>query len=97
MPGSSGSAFTNFCFDKTNCASSRRRTIMSVSRLWTGVLLIGDGVSGLIWPRRYLRLLKVGPAPVRKTLEAFAERPSLTRALCIAEVGLGIWTISRDL
>ncbi|MFL6451951.1 MAG: hypothetical protein ACJ746_30435 [Bryobacteraceae bacterium] len=69
---------------------------MNLSRAWGGVLLVGDGVAGLIWPRRYLRLLEVGPSPVRRTLEAFAERPSLTRAACIAEVGIGIWLIAKS-
>ncbi len=70
---------------------------MNVSRVWAGVLLVGDGVAGLIWPRRYLRFLKVGPSPIHKTLEAFAERPALTRAACIAEVGIGVWMIARSL
>ena len=70
---------------------------MKPSGIWGGVALIGDGVAGLIWPRRYLRFLKVGPSPVRKTLEAFAERPALTRAACIAEVGIGVWIIAKNL
>lgn len=70
---------------------------MNVARICGGIVLVGDGVAGLIWPCRYLRFLKVGPAPIRETLEAFAERPSLTRAACIAEVGIGIWMIARSL
>lgn len=73
------------------------RTAMNFSRVCGGLLLAGDGLAGLIYPRRYLRFLKVGPAPLRKTLEAFAERPQLTRIACVAEVGLGIWLIRRSL
>ncbi len=70
---------------------------MKRSCVWGGVLLIGDGVAGLIWPGRYLRFLEAGPPVVRNTLEAFAERPALTRAACVAEVGVGIWMIARGL
>lgn len=59
---------------------------------WT---LVGDGVAGMIWPRRYLRALENGPAPIKGILEAFAGRPQLTRALCIGEVALGVWIILR--
>jgi hypothetical protein len=70
---------------------------MKLSRVCGGVALIGDGVAGLIWPCRYLRFLEVGPSFLRDTLEAFAERPALTRAACIAEIGIGIWIIRRTL
>jgi|tagenome__1003787_1003787.scaffolds.fasta_scaffold20961226_4 hypothetical protein len=70
---------------------------MKLCGIWGGVALIGDGVAGLIWPSRYLRFLKVGPPAVRKTLEVFAERPTLTRAACIAEVGIGVWMIAKNL
>jgi hypothetical protein len=70
---------------------------MKLSRIWGGVALIGDGAAGLIWPRRYLRVLKAGPPPVKKTLEAFAQRPTLTRAACLAEIAIGIWIVARNL
>lgn len=69
---------------------------MNFSRTLGGFLLIGDGLAGLIWPRRYLRFLEAGPAPIRQTLEAFAERPRLTRAACVAEISLGIWMVVKD-
>jgi hypothetical protein len=58
---------------------------------WTGLVLVGDGLAGLIWPREYLRKLKVGPKPLNDVLEAFAERPGLTRWLCAAEIAFGTW------
>ena len=70
---------------------------MNFSRAWGGFLLVGDGLAGFIWPRRYLRLLEVGPAPLRNTLEAFAERPRLTRVACVAEVAIGIWLLRKSL
>jgi hypothetical protein len=62
---------------------------------WTGLILIGDGLAGLIWPREYLRKLKIGPAPLNSTLEAFAQRPALTRVLCVAEVLFGAGVFLR--
>lgn len=62
---------------------------------WTGLMMIGDGFAGLIWPREYLRKLKIGPEPINDVLEAFAERPTLTRVLCAVEVSLGAWIFIR--
>jgi hypothetical protein len=62
---------------------------------WTGLVMVGDGLAGLIWPREYLRKLKVGPEPLNDVLEGFAQRPTLTRTLCVIEVALGAWIFSR--
>jgi hypothetical protein len=62
---------------------------------WTGLVMVGDGMAGLIWPREYLRKLEVGPKPLNDVLEACAQRPTLTRVLCVAEVALGVWIFSR--
>ena len=53
---------------------------------WAGWLLIGDGTAGLVMPRRYLRALEVGPQPIQNFFEMFAQRPKLTRAVCIGEI-----------
>jgi hypothetical protein len=70
---------------------------MRYSGIWAGVALIGDGVAGLIWPSRYLRFLKAGPPAIRDTLEAFAENPAVTRAACLAEIGVGLWIVRKTL
>jgi hypothetical protein len=62
---------------------------------WTGAVMIGDGLAGLIWPREYLRKLQIGPRLLNEVLEACAQRPDLTRALCVAEVALGAWIFVR--
>lgn len=62
---------------------------------WTGLVMVGDGMAGLMWPREYLRKLKVGPRVINDLLEACAKRPALTRALCALEVGLGAWIFTR--
>jgi hypothetical protein len=61
---------------------------------WTGLVLVGDGIAGLIWPREYLRKLKIGPEPLNNVLEGFAQRPTLTRVLCVAEIAFGVWIFS---
>ena len=57
--------------------------------------MMGDGLAGLIWPREYLRKLEVGPKPVNDVIEAFAQRPTLTRALCVLEVAMGAYIFRR--
>ena len=56
---------------------------------WTGLVFMGDGLAGLIWPREYLRKLKVGPPIMNNLLEHFADRPLVTRYLCVAEIVFG--------
>ena len=60
------------------------------------MVLIGDGVVGFLSPRRHSLLWRFGPRPYRELMEAFAERPRLTRLLCVAEVGLGVWWALRQ-
>jgi hypothetical protein len=36
---------------------------------WT---LVGDGIAGLTWPRRYLRALEKGRTPAKGILEALS-------------------------
>lgn len=57
--------------------------------------MIGDGLAGLIWPREYLRKLQIGPRLLNELLEGCAQRPDLTRALCVVEVALGAWIFVR--
>ena len=56
---------------------------------WTGLVFMADGVAGLVWPREYLRKLKIGPQLMNDLLEHCAERPTLTRFLCVAEIVFG--------
>ena len=60
------------------------------------MVLVGDGVIALAAPRRHSRLWKLGPEGYRRAMEAFAERPYLTRLLAAAEIGLGLWLALRQ-
>ncbi len=55
------------------------------------MLAIGDGVIALAAPRRHSLLWRFGPEGYKRAMEAFAERPALTRLLAAVEVGLGLW------
>jgi hypothetical protein len=60
---------------------------------WT---LVGDGIAGLIWPRRYLRALaRKETNSSERDSRGSVGRPQLTRALCAGEVALGLWIILR--
>ena len=60
------------------------------------IAIIGDGVVGLVAPRRHSLLWKVGPQGYQEVLRWFAERPSLVRFLAAAELGLGLMLALRQ-
>lgn len=51
-----------------------------------GLLMIGEGVVGLLFPVRSPRVWNVRPDWLRKTATAFAEHPEMTRVLCADEI-----------
>lgn len=60
------------------------------------LLLIGDGVVGMLQPRRHARLWRSGPKPYRSAMEPFVRHPGLTRVLGAAEAAAGLWWASRQ-
>jgi hypothetical protein len=60
------------------------------------ILMIGDGVLSFVAPRRYTLLWEFGPEGFKRAIEAFAERPILTRVLGAAEAGLGLGIAVRQ-
>jgi hypothetical protein len=61
---------------------------MNIRQL-VGWTLVVDSAIGLMLPSRYLRMLEVGPRPLRRLLEGFASHPDLTRVACVAEMAAG--------
>jgi len=59
------------------------------------MIMVGDGVLGLVCPKRHVRSWKIGPEGYRELLDDLEERPVLTRCLAAAEVALGIWYASQ--
>ncbi len=60
------------------------------------IAVIGDGVVGLVAPRRHSLLWKFGPEGYQETLRWFAEHPGVVRLLAAAELGGGIWLALRQ-
>jgi hypothetical protein len=60
------------------------------------MLMIGVGVIALAAPRRHSLLWRFSPEGYMRTMEEFTERPTQTRLLAAAEVGLGLWLALRQ-
>src|SRR4051794_19243353 len=56
----------------------------------TGLILIGDGLMGLLRPRRHSLLWHVGPQLAKAVTEELADHPNTARSIYAAEVALGI-------
>jgi hypothetical protein len=54
------------------------------------LLLIGDGIMGLIKPRWHSLLWRFGPQLIKATAEELAEHPNIARGIYAAEAALGI-------
>jgi hypothetical protein len=65
-----------------------------------GFFLIGDGLLGLVQPRRPSLLSHFGPKLTRAVMEELAEYPKLSRSIQLAKVAVGvtlaIGQMSRD-
>ena len=60
-------------------------------------LLIRNGVVALMAPRRLSRSWQIGAKPYQNVLEAFIQRPGLTRVVSLGQVALGVWLSRRHL
>lgn len=60
------------------------------------IAAIGDGVVGLVAPRRHSLLWRVGPEGYQEAIGWFAGRPGVVRLLAAAEVGAGLWLALRQ-
>ncbi len=60
------------------------------------LVMIGDGVTGVLKPRRHSLLWDAGPEPFRKAMEALVAHPVQARLLYAAEIGIGAWLASQQ-
>lgn len=60
------------------------------------LLLIGDGVMGLVKPRWHTLLWHFGPQLAKATTEELAEHPNVARAVYAAEIAVGIALAARQ-
>ena len=62
-----------------------------------GLMMIGEGLVGLIRPRRYSLFWNLGPKWLRETVKTLAEHPEATRLLCACELTTGLWLALREI
>jgi hypothetical protein len=62
-----------------------------------GLILIGDGLMGLLHPRRHSLLWHFGPELAKALTEELAAHPKTSRAIYAAELAAGIALASLQL
>lgn len=62
-----------------------------------GIAMLGEGLIGLVFPRKYSRFWSVGPRSFKDLMNKAAEHPGWMRAICAAEAGLGFWLAAEQL
>ncbi len=60
------------------------------------IVMIGDGVLGVVSPRRHLKLWYRGPAAWQKLVSGCLRHTGLIRLMGVAEVAAGIWLAQRE-
>ena len=60
------------------------------------LLMVGDGVIGMLQPERHARLWQSGLRPYRAAMEPLVRHRGLTRAIAAAQVAAGLWWASRQ-
>lgn len=68
---------------KTEIATRRMLEVLAL-------LMIGEGLMGLIRPRRYSLLWRMGPPLLKAMIDELVEHPNITRAISAAELAGGI-------
>ena len=61
-----------------------------------GMLMIGDGMLGIMYPRDHCLLWRGGPLWWRRSVDWFAARPHVTRVVAAAEVCAGLLVARRQ-
>jgi hypothetical protein len=59
------------------------------------LVMIGDGVSGLLKPRWHSLLWDAGPESFETMMERLAKNPTKARLLYAAEILVGVWLSTR--
>ena len=61
-----------------------------------GLLLILDGIAGIVMPRRRSLAWHVGPQLVKAATEEIADHPKTARAINAGKVAVGVMLLSRS-
>lgn len=62
---------------------------------FAAMVMIGDGVLAAVMPESHVTRWMQGPPGWQRAMCGFAEHPTLTRALGVAEAALGVWWAAR--
>ena len=71
--------------------NSTGRRLLQIGAL----LLIADGIAGIVMPRRRSLLWHVGPQLVKAATEEIADHPRAARAVNAAKTALGVVLLTR--
>ena len=69
------------------------------SKYWLeilGLAMVGEGIVGAFFPKKYSLLWKIGPEPLRNLMEKAAENPETMRLIYAAEATFGFWLAARQ-
>jgi len=77
---------------KTNTTTLASRSLEVLA-----LAMIGEGVVGLLHPRRYSLFWKIGPTWLRHTTQTLAEHRDATRLMCAGEIAVGLWLALREI
>jgi hypothetical protein len=61
-----------------------------------GIVIAGDGVIALAAPGPHSKLWQFGPEPYQRFMQAFIDRPQMTRLSAVGQVAFGLWLASRQ-
>lgn len=62
-----------------------------------GMALIGEGVIGLVEPKKYSLFWKFKYEPIEKLKQKAADNPEMMRLIYAAEAGFGLWLAKSQL
>ena len=60
------------------------------------IFMVGDGLVGLLQPRRHVGLWKDEALGAEKTVAAFVDRPGRRRAYALVQIAAGLFLASRQ-
>jgi hypothetical protein len=75
----------------------KTKTLTTSALELLGLTMIGEGIVGLLFPRRYVRFWKVGPQWLRAARDSLADHPNATSMLCACEIAAGFWLAVHQL
>lgn len=71
-------------------------TLQSRAQEALAIVVVGDGLLGVLQPRRHVSLWRKGPAPYQRAMTALNHRPGLTQLLSAVQLATGLWWASRQ-